>query len=313
MHWFDHEDSEERIEDWSPSSGGEQDSETDLGVESVDFKERLKDAIDVTEASEDAAEEEEEQQEESFFEKHSEKLDKIREEARQEAYEEGYEDGLEEGRASRDEIEQDVREEYDESLEATAEKIDSFVRNLESSLPSVIVKTANLFAKHLLDAYVRQDDEALTSLAEETVRRAGGFDRIELYAHPEAIDVLQERVQSLRRQHPEGATIELHEDPSLEYGDIRIQSSQGSVESILEERLDRLAQTAAEVVGDLDTSDSVETSKESTDVEDTPEAVPDRDDESTKAANAETSREERGSEDPQPEDDETEEVEREAT
>jgi len=156
---------------------------------------------------------------------------------------EAYQRGVADGRAA---AEEEFRASESEELElekALMERLLAVVDDLSDQAEDAVVHLSRAFAEAILERELELP-ESIVNITRGAVQRACGLDKIHVYVTPSAVQILENHVHMLRPDDPGGQSLTLHPDPSLERGDIRIVSEGGHIEGILQERLERLVESA---------------------------------------------------------------------
>lgn len=213
-------------------------------VRPVDFR-TFRPALARDGAREAAKQEEEEQEKERGGEESS-SMGNV-EETQQKRHEEIWQERVEEARAEGYAL---AREEYEKELEALREQMKDQQDQLLSGLVQLeerarqrVLQVAKVlgkkYASHLINLEL-QEGEHLVAAVRGPLQRAYGMNNLRLFVHPDAVAPLEERLDLLVGGELERTAIEIVADGSLNYGDCRISAEEGQIESLLEERLDRL-------------------------------------------------------------------------
>ncbi|QDG51331.1 hypothetical protein FIV42_11440 [Persicimonas caeni] len=161
----------------------------------------------------------------------------------QASFEDGYREGLAEGQAQAEQMAAQLDERVDAAMRHALDQLAALERACDARVRQVSVVLGRAFAEQILARELR-DHDGLFDVATDAIRRASGLGKITVNAHPDAVEMLEEHLDMLRRMHPDGSGVVLQSDPTLDYGDLRLMAEGGQIESVLEDRLDRLAARA---------------------------------------------------------------------
>lgn len=153
-------------------------------------------------------------------------------------------EGFAEATARYEERLQGFQERFDSQQHRTLERLLALERAALDRVLEVAGLLGKKYARHLLDREVTSED-ALVAAVRAPLLRACGLDHLRLFVHPDAVAPLESRLKDLLDIDRDPTSLEILPDPHLALGDCRITSEAGQVESLLDERLDRLVDLTA--------------------------------------------------------------------
>lgn len=155
-------------------------------------------------------------------------LHALQEKAYDEAYAKGHAEGLAAGQQAMDAAIERLRIIAAE----LASPLDELDRDLEYSLSNL----ALILARRIVGKAVREDPKSLHTLVQQAVKVLGGEleSPVEVYLNPHDLRFLNDTVGP-------DAGWNLHPDPELQSGDVRVKRGLAEVDARLQQRLDRLA------------------------------------------------------------------------
>lgn len=136
------------------------------------------------------------------------------------------ENAVAEGRA------EGLREWNQRILEATAAR-DRSLADAERE----ILQLAVHIAEKIIGEQLRVEPGAIVSIVAEALKSVRRDKDVSLLVNPEAVAVVEARLEELRRQAPQGALFSVRADPSIAPGGCVIRTESGSVDAKLESQL----------------------------------------------------------------------------
>lgn len=156
---------------------------------------------------------------------------------------EAYERGLKDGKALVEDLKK-VSEAEEFALEKVLmQKLVTFIDEISDQSEEAVVHLSRAFAEAILERELELP-ETFVHITRAAVQRACGLDTIHIYVVPSAVQILENHIHMLRPDDPAGESLKIHPDPRIARGDIRIVSEGGHIEGILQDRLDRLVESA---------------------------------------------------------------------
>lgn len=159
------------------------------------------------------------------------------------ARKQAYQEGLAEGRAIASE---EFRRTQSEELaleKALLDKLLSSIDELTDDAEDAVIHLSRAFAEAILEREIELP-ETVVHITRAAIQRACGLDTIHVYVNPTAVPILENHLHMLRPDDPMGKSISILGDNALSPGDVRIVSDGGHIEGILQDRLDRLVESA---------------------------------------------------------------------
>ena len=129
------------------------------------------------------------------------------------------------------------------------ERMSAWAIEAERDLASHTIDLARALAEQVLGAALERDEgEVMAEIVGQVVERAVELHHLRVIVRPEAVAPITERVDALRRRHPDHAPIEVIGDASLGPGDCDVRADGAAIQARMEARLDRMEEAAREAL-----------------------------------------------------------------
>lgn len=163
--------------------------------------------------------------------------------------EEARREAREEARAQSQQALEDAEKSHRAQLEALQQRVltrvDALSKAVAARVHPTSVALAEAMARAILRAELELHPERILPAVADLLDHATGLGDVEIRVHPDAARAVEDHLDELQR--PPASGLQVHRvvaDPDLALGDIRVMGTAGSVDALLTDRLDQLAELA---------------------------------------------------------------------